>query len=217
MDPYTRVGDDPHLSPPHEGIPVVTSVTELHVIAAQHRLNHHYLAYDDPDVSVFEGSTMQRLLVIDMDGTVRKGYDELGRWVNGPEDVEVFPDAVERLKEWRAAGGKVIGVSNQGGIGLGHVTDAQVEAAMIETQRQLEGALDRMVWCKHAPGAGCWCRKPAPGAALQSILSLGKETGELYPPELALVVGDRPEDQGLAAMLGFPFQEAGAWRAGQPS
>jgi D-glycero-D-manno-heptose 1,7-bisphosphate phosphatase len=32
------------------------------------------------------------VLYLDLDGTVRKGYDELGRFVNTKEDVEVFPE-----------------------------------------------------------------------------------------------------------------------------
>jgi hypothetical protein len=32
------------------------------------------------------------VLYLDLDGTVRKGKDELGRFVNGPDDVELFPE-----------------------------------------------------------------------------------------------------------------------------
>ena len=47
------------------------------------------------------------VLYLDMDGTVRKGKDELGRFVNGPEDVEVFPEATadDAPLEDRAAAG----------------------------------------------------------------------------------------------------------------
>jgi hypothetical protein len=34
------------------------------------------------------GERQVRVLYLDLDGTVRKGSDELGRFVNGPEDVE---------------------------------------------------------------------------------------------------------------------------------
>lgn len=203
-------------SPWGEDVAVAEGMTGLTLVAARHRLEQHSLAYEDGP-NLLAGRDIRRLLIIDIDGTVRKGVDELGRWVNGPEDVEVYPEAVERLNAWRADGGKVIGVSNQGGIFLGHVSDEQVAAAMQETQRQLNGALDRMVWCKHDPKGICFCRKPGPGAALKGIISLAMETGHLYPPELALVVGDRAEDEGLAAQLAYPFQHAGAWRAGQPS
>jgi D-glycero-D-manno-heptose 1,7-bisphosphate phosphatase len=36
------------------------------------------------------------VLYLDLDGTVRQGKDDtLGRFVNGPEDVVVFPEAVQ--------------------------------------------------------------------------------------------------------------------------
>ncbi len=35
------------------------------------------------------------LLAVDLDGTVRHGKAELGRFVNGPDDVVVFPEAVD--------------------------------------------------------------------------------------------------------------------------
>lgn len=38
------------------------------------------------------------VLYLDLDGTVRQGKDDgLGRFVNGPEDVIVFPEAVEMM------------------------------------------------------------------------------------------------------------------------
>jgi D-glycero-D-manno-heptose 1,7-bisphosphate phosphatase len=59
------------------------------------------------------------VLYLDLDGTVRHGKDELGRFVNGPEDVVVFPEAVERMRKWKQGGGRIIGVSNQGAWRLG--------------------------------------------------------------------------------------------------
>jgi hypothetical protein len=43
------------------------------------------------------------LLCLDLDGTVRHGKDELGHFVNGPEDVIVFPEAVEMMRRWKDA------------------------------------------------------------------------------------------------------------------
>lgn len=39
------------------------------------------------------------VLYLDIDGTVREGKDDpLGRFVNGPADVRVFPEAVEMMR-----------------------------------------------------------------------------------------------------------------------
>jgi hypothetical protein len=101
------------------------------------------------------------LLCLDLDSTVRKGKSELGRFVHGPGDVEVFPEAVEMMRRWKNAGGRIIGVSNQGGVA----------------------------------------------------------NGEIYPPYMGLMVGDRPEDQECARLAGLDFQWAADWRsqAGKPS
>lgn len=161
------------------------------------------------------------VLYLDIDGTVRQGKDDpLGRFVNGPDDVVVFPEAVERMRAWKAGGGRIIGVSNQGGIALGLVSFLRVMEAMVETQRQCDGLFDKVAFCQHHPDADhpeyarCWCRKPRPGLAIEAALSLAEITGEIYPPYMALFVGDRPEDEACADALNVDFQWAHDWRAG---
>lgn len=162
------------------------------------------------------------VLYVDLDGTVRKGKDELGRFVNGPQDVEVFPEAVDRMRVWKQAGGRIVAVSNQGGIALGIVTLEAVSAAMLETQRQCGGLLDLISFCPHHPdaehpeNARCWCRKPSAGAVVVAACGLyDKHPGEYYPPYMGLFVGDRPEDEECARSAGLDFQWAADWRAGR--
>lgn len=158
------------------------------------------------------------LLVLDIDGTVRKGFDQLGRFVNGPEDVEVYPQAVEMMGKWRRRGGRIIGVSNQGGIALGHVDPEAVAKAMLETQNQAFGQFDKLVWCSHHPDANdpemarCWCRKPAIGMIVEGALDIAARFSEYYPPHMGLMVGDRPEDAICAATASLDFMDAGEWR-----
>ena len=55
------------------------------------------------------------VLYLDLDGTVRQGKDDaLGRFVNGPEDVVVFPEAVEMMRRWKAGGGRIVGGQQPG-------------------------------------------------------------------------------------------------------
>jgi histidinol phosphatase-like enzyme len=110
------------------------------------------------------------VLYLDLDGTVRQGKDDaLGKFVNGPEDVVVFPEAVAHMRAWKHKGGRIIAVSNQGGVALGLVSYEQVAAAMRETARQCQDLFDKIAWCVHHPSAEdpemarCWCRKPSPG------------------------------------------------------
>lgn len=160
------------------------------------------------------------LLALDIDGTVREGKDDaLGKFVNAPEDVRVFPDAVKQMRRWKEAGGRIIGVSNQGGVALGLVKYELVEAAMQETFEQTDRLFDRLVFCTHHPDAEelemarCWCRKPSPGLLIEGALSLAHQRTEYYPPYMGLFVGDRNEDRECARLCGFDFQDAAEWRA----
>jgi D-glycero-D-manno-heptose 1,7-bisphosphate phosphatase len=165
---------------------------------------------------------MVPVLYCDLDGTVRKGKDELGRFVNRPEDVELFDGVAALLWGYKRLGWRIVGVSNQGGIALGHLTLLDCKAAMIETQRQARGAFDKIAWCSHYPGenvipemAICWCRKPRPGLIIETALSMVNQFNEIYPPHLALMVGDRPEDEGCAENAGIRFLDAAEWRKGE--
>lgn len=167
------------------------------------------------------GETAVPILYLDLDGTVRQGKDDaLGRFVNGPEDVVVFPEAVELMRRWKAGGGRIVAVSNQGGIALGIVGPMQVSAAMEETNRQTGHLFDRMVWCSHHPQAEhpemarCWCRKPKAGLVIAGAESLSRQHhDEYYPPHMALMVGDRTEDEQCAEAAGVDFMWAAKWRS----
>lgn len=154
------------------------------------------------------------ILFVDLDGTVRHGRDELGRFVNTPDDVVVFPEAVERMRAWRAAGGIVLGVTNQGGIALGYITHADHSRCSVVTIERCDGQLDNIIVCPHHPDGGCWCRKPRPGLIFAGLHWAGLNFGT---PERSacLMVGDRPEDEQAAAAAGVRFQWATAWRAGE--
>jgi D-glycero-D-manno-heptose 1,7-bisphosphate phosphatase len=160
------------------------------------------------------------VLYLDIDGTVRQGKDDaLGRFVNGPEDVRVFPEARVMMRRWKDDGGRIIGVSNQGGIALGHTTPRLVAAAMAETHAQAEELFDKIAWCSHHPDANhpemarCWCRKPAPGLLIEAALDLAAKHDEYYPPYMGLMVGDRDEDRVCAERAGLDFEWAADWRA----
>lgn len=160
------------------------------------------------------------VLYLDLDGTVRHGRDELGRFVNGPQDVVVFPEAVELMRRWRdERKGRVIGVSNQGGVALGYMSMRDCIEQMAETHRQTGDLFDRLVFCTHHPDAmdplqaRCWCRKPSPGMLIEGARSLADEHPlELYPPGLALMVGDREEDAEAARLASVDFMPAARWR-----
>ena len=160
------------------------------------------------------------VLYLDLDGTVRQGKDDnLGKFVNGPEDVIVFPEAVEMMRRWKAGGGRIIGVSNQGGVALRIMSYEQCQAAMRETYEQCDRLFDKIAFCVHHPNAElpefarCWCRKPSPGLLIEAALDIAARFNEYYPPYMGLMVGDRPEDEQCAKLAGLDFLWAADWRA----
>lgn len=160
------------------------------------------------------------LLYLDLDGTVRHGFDELGRFVNSPADVFIYPGTRERLAAYKRAGWRIAAVSNQGGVALGHCSLGQMGQVQIVTQRLAGGFFDRMFMCVHHPEAHdpemaiCMCRKPKIGMLVLAAYDLGQEHMECYPPYMALMVGDRPEDAECARNAGVAFQWASEWRTG---
>lgn len=167
------------------------------------------------------GEPMVPVLYTDIDGTVRLGKDELGYFVNTADQVQVFPGIADLLWRYKRLGWRIVGISNQGGIALGHMDMKTCAEAMIETQRQCHGAFDKMAWCSHHPDADtpemavCWCRKPKAGLVIESALNLSECHNEIYPPHLGLFVGDRPEDKQCAQNAGLKFIPADEWRKGE--
>jgi D-glycero-D-manno-heptose 1,7-bisphosphate phosphatase len=179
-----------------------------------------------PRSQSYGGSSMENekrvpVLYLDLDGTVRHGFDQLGRFVNAVADVVIFPEVPSLLLRYRAIGWRIAAVSNQGGVALGHMTMAQCCEAMMETNLRCGSAFDKMSWCVHHPHATdpeyavCWCRKPRSGLIFESAHSMSiQHRTEIYPPHLALMVGDRPEDRGCAEGAGVAFMDAAEWRRG---
>jgi D-glycero-D-manno-heptose 1,7-bisphosphate phosphatase len=166
---------------------------------------------DEPTVPV---------LYLDLDGTVRKGKDELGYFVNTADDVEVFPEVPDLLFEYKRRGWRIVGISNQGGIALGYMSMVDCGRAMAETDRQVGHAFDKIIWCPHHPDATdpemavCWCRKPRPGMIIETALALATTHNEIYPLHMGLFVGDMDSDRECAENAGLPFMEAHVWRTG---
>ena len=162
------------------------------------------------------------VLYLDLDGTVRKGKDELGRFVNTADDVELFPHMAERLLSYKQKGWRIVGVTNQGGIATGMCTFENAQAAIMKTQHLSGNAFDLICMCQHHPDAHdpdwrtCFCRKPKIGMLVMAATELGfRHPGELYPPHISLMVGDRDEDRLCAENAGVPFQWASEWRGEQ--
>jgi len=105
---------------------------------------------------------MYKAVFLDRDGVI----NDNAHAVNKPEDLVLYPDAAEAIKQLNDAGLRVFVVTNQGGVGCGFMTEASLNAihAKMEADLALTGAkLTAIAACIHHPNANCTCRKPKPG------------------------------------------------------
>lgn len=127
---------------------------------------------------------------LDRDGTIN-AKAPAGEYVTAPADLALLPGAAAAIRRLNDAGVEVIVVTNQRGLALERMTEADL-AAIHDRLRALlaeQGAhIDAIYVCPHADHA-CECRKPRPGMLLQAArdrpwLSLGA----------SVIVGDQASD-----------------------
>ena len=139
------------------------------------------------------------VVFLDRDGTInRKAPD--GDYIERSQELEVLPGAASAVARLNHAGVRVIVVSNQRGIALGRMTEADLEDVNAELTRQLEDAagawIDVFFHCTHDVGE-CDCRKPDIGLFRQALerfpwIDLGPSA----------VVGDAASDIEAGRRLG---------------
>ncbi len=130
----------------------------------------------------------KKAVFLDRDGVIIRQWDG---YLNDPARVELLPGAAEAIRKLREAGFAVVVVTNQAGVGYGHLTEETLGAIHLRLQEELsrEGAsLDGIYYCPHTPEEGCPCRKPAPGMLLRAAEELGLDLSRSY------LVGDMTTD-----------------------
>jgi D-glycero-D-manno-heptose 1,7-bisphosphate phosphatase len=121
----------------------------------------------------------------DRDGTLMRDVD----YCDDPSKVEVLPGVIEALRQLKAAGFRIIVITNQSGIGRGYLTEEDYRAVEREFESRLgEGLVDATYFCPHAPGDGCICRKPQPGMLQQAAREHEIDLAKSY------FVGDKDSD-----------------------
>lgn len=146
----------------------------------------------EPAMALATGS----VLFVDRDGVVIEDRNYLA----DPAEVALIPGAAEALARARKAGFRLVGVSNQSGLGRGRFSEADLERVMTRVDELLTDAsapLDAMHYCPHAPDDGCPCRKPRRG--------LLDEAARRTPflAESSWVVGDKESDVRLGRDAGL--------------
>ena len=128
----------------------------------------------------------RRALFVDRDGTLiaDAGYPR------DPALVAPLPGAIDALRELSGSFALVI-VSNQSGIGRGLISEAEARAVhdrVIDGFARAGVGFAGAYYCPHAPGAGCPCRKPAPGLFVDAARELDLDLAN------SIMLGDKPSD-----------------------
>ncbi len=125
-------------------------------------------------------------LFVDRDGTLMRD----AHYCRHPGDVHVLPGVPQALQRARAAGYRVVVITNQSGIGRGLYTIEDYHRVHAELLRQLggESVLDGAYYCDVAPPEESNRRKPAPGMLLEAAGDLMLDLARSW------MVGDKEID-----------------------
>lgn len=140
------------------------------------------------------------LLFLDRDGVLnRKARD--GDYITKGEDLVLLPGAAAALKALRDRypAVPVVVVTNQRGVALGRMTQADLDAVhrrLLEELRERGADVTSIEVCTHEIGK-CDCRKPATGMLLRALRRWPGATGER-----SIMIGDSAEDILAANRIG---------------
>jgi len=120
-------------------------------------------------------------------------------YLKSPSDLKLLPGVGPALARLKAAGARLVVVTNQSGVGRGILTLKDLEAIHARLEGLLEqddAALDAIYFCPHHPDAGCRCRKPARGMVDRAVSELQLDLRRSY------LIGDHARDIQLAKVVG---------------
>ena len=137
---------------------------------------------------------LNRAVFLDRDGTINVEVNHL----DDESKLALIEGAAEGIALLRAAGFKVVIVTNQSVITRGRITEAklrQIHLALAEALSANGARSDAIYFCPHHPKEGggdytlsCECRKPRPGMLLQASRELEIDLRRSY------MVGDKLSD-----------------------
>jgi D-glycero-D-manno-heptose 1,7-bisphosphate phosphatase len=141
-----------------------------------------------------------RFVFLDRDGVINRKPPE-GEYITQPSQLELLPGAAGAIARLNRSGRKVIVVTNQRGIALGLMTEAQLATihAHLRAQLAFAGAtLDAIYHCPHDRDE-CNCRKPQTGMIDAAFRNFPEAR-----PENSLLIGDSLSDIECGRRAGIP-------------
>lgn len=144
---------------------------------------------------------MNKALLLDLDGTVRRTTN--GKpCPNRPEEQELIPGVKEVIKKYKSQGFKIIGITNQGGIGMGYMSEEDNRECLYDLNERLDFMFDHIYYAPAKPSEKHPDTKPNPGMILKARDKFNLDLDQ------SVMVGDRDTDEQAAQNAGVPFQWA---------
>lgn len=130
----------------------------------------------------------RRAVFLDRDGVlnrteVRNGKPYAPRTL---AEFRLLPGVARAVNSLKAAGYRVIVVTNQPDVGHGLISQATLDAMHARLRRAV--AVDDILVCPHRQDAGCACRKPKPGLIRRAMARWQ------IAPAGSVIIGDRWND-----------------------
>ena len=141
-----------------------------------------------------------RCVFLDRDGVINRKPPE-GAYVARWSDFHILPGVEAAIAALNRAGVRVIVISNQRGIALGHYTAAGVDTLHTRLRRHLadhQARIDAFYFCPHDKDS-CDCRKPKTALFEQAFRDFPDASRSN-----SIVIGDSLSDIDAARNLGVP-------------
>lgn len=131
----------------------------------------------------------KKAVFLDRDGVINKTYGI--RPPNNASELILFSGVPEAIRQFNKAEFLVFVITNQGGVGLGYMTEndlAEIHGKLAKEVEVAGGKFTEIAACTHKPRAGCSCRKPKPGMLTTLAAKYNVDLSKSY------TIGDRDMD-----------------------
>jgi D-glycero-D-manno-heptose 1,7-bisphosphate phosphatase len=138
-------------------------------------------------------------LFLDRDGVLNRKIE--GGYVLNPAMLELLPGAAAAVRALSGRFGTIVIVTNQRGVGRGLMSAADLDSVherLLETLHAGGGRIAAIFVCPHDLAAGCDCRKPKTGLALQAKARFSE-----IDFSRSVLVGDSASDVEMGRRLGM--------------
>lgn len=153
-------------------------------------------------------------LCLDLDGTVRRSKSGAD-FIKGPSDVELMPGIEPAIWNYRRKNFWIVGVSNQGGVAHGYQLPNEVDFLIDTTVKLFNSNPFHTIKCCYNMEDGkiepfrhrSLLRKPDIGMLAIAEWEAFDKAHVMIDWNNSLMVGDRTEDEGLAANAHIKYMD----------